>query len=99
MLHADAGMPKGEPSYVIVNLKDIDKRYKAGEEVTLESLKEKGIVRATGKEAKLPLKVRAIHGAWLLCCAKHVVPSMVRHNDWPSMLAQHSTPTTHHGHV
>eukprot|EP00197_Chlamydomonas_leiostraca_P002912 CAMPEP_0202857306 /NCGR_PEP_ID=MMETSP1391-20130828/307_1 /ASSEMBLY_ACC=CAM_ASM_000867 /TAXON_ID=1034604 /ORGANISM="Chlamydomonas leiostraca, Strain SAG 11-49" /LENGTH=248 /DNA_ID=CAMNT_0049536095 /DNA_START=37 /DNA_END=783 /DNA_ORIENTATION=+ len=51
------GMGKGEPDFVVVNLKEIAQRYEAGEEVTIDNLKEKGVLRASGKRAKLPLKV------------------------------------------
>lgn len=50
-------MGKGEPDFVVVNLKEIAQRYEAGEEVTIDNLKEKGVLRASGKRAKLPLKV------------------------------------------
>lgn len=53
------GMHAGLPKYVPVNLRDIEVAgFKEGEEVTLESLKEKGIINPSGRERKLPLKVR-----------------------------------------
>jgi large subunit ribosomal protein L15 len=36
-----------------VNLREIDARYDAGEEVTVESLKEKGLIRNTGTDVKI----------------------------------------------
>ena len=52
-------MHAGLPKYVPVNLRDIEVAgFKEGEEVTLESLKEKGIINPSGRERKLPLKVR-----------------------------------------
>ena len=51
-----AGMSAGIPKYVTVNLTQLA-AFKEGEEVSLESLKDKHIVNVSGKEAKLPLKV------------------------------------------
>ncbi|XP_057528682.1 50S ribosomal protein L15, chloroplastic [Amaranthus tricolor] len=52
------GMHAGLPKYVPVNLRDIEVAgFKEGEEVTLESLKEKGIINPSGRERKLPLKI------------------------------------------
>lgn len=52
------GMRKGLPKYVPVNLKDIeDAGFQDGEEVSLESLKDKGLINPSGRERKLPLKV------------------------------------------
>ncbi|KAF5183256.1 50S ribosomal protein L15 protein [Thalictrum thalictroides] len=51
------GMRAGLPKYVPVNLKDIaDAGFQEGDEVSLESLKEKGLINPTGRERKLPLK-------------------------------------------
>lgn len=51
-------MRKGLPKYVPVNLKDIeDAGFQDGEEVSLESLKDKGLINPSGRERKLPLKV------------------------------------------
>jgi large subunit ribosomal protein L15 len=36
-----------------VNLRDIDKKFKSGEEVTPETLKERGLIRTTRKDVKL----------------------------------------------
>ncbi|PIA39745.1 hypothetical protein AQUCO_02600299v1 [Aquilegia coerulea] len=52
------GMRAGLPKYVPVNLKDIaDAGFQEGDEVSLESLKEKGLINPSGRERKLPLKV------------------------------------------
>ena len=55
------GMGAGLPKYVSVNLADImASGLPEGAEVSLESLKEVGLINPTGRERKLPLKVRAI---------------------------------------
>jgi len=52
-------MHKGLPKYVHVNLRDIEgAKFKEGEEVSLESLKEKGVINPSGRERRLPLKVQ-----------------------------------------
>ncbi|KAL3510780.1 hypothetical protein ACH5RR_030181 [Cinchona calisaya] len=52
------GMHAGLPKYVPVNLKDIaDAGFQEGEEVSLESLKKKGLINPSGRERKLPLKI------------------------------------------
>lgn len=51
-------MSAGLPKYVSVNLKDIaEAGFKEGEEVSLESLKTKGLINPSGRERRLPLKV------------------------------------------
>lgn len=51
-------MHAGLPKYVPVNLRDIESAgFKEGEEVSLESLKKKGIINPSGRERTLPLKV------------------------------------------
>ncbi|KAL6748916.1 plastid ribosomal protein L15 [Haematococcus lacustris] len=50
------GMSAGLPDFVVVNLERLNS-FSAGEEINLETLKEKGIVRASGRRASLPLKV------------------------------------------
>lgn len=53
-----SGMHAGLPKYVPVNLKDIEEAgFQEGEEVSLETLKEKGLINPSGRERKLPLKV------------------------------------------
>ncbi|XP_062160274.1 large ribosomal subunit protein uL15c [Alnus glutinosa] len=52
------GMHAGLPKYVPVNLKDIEAAgFQAGEEVSLETLKKKGLINPSGRERRLPLKV------------------------------------------
>lgn len=54
-------MHAGLPKYVPVNLKDIEAAgFQEGEEVSLETLKEKGLINPSGRERKLPLKVLLI---------------------------------------
>ena len=42
---------------MVLNLDKLEGRFAAGEEVTMEKLKEKGFVRASGRRRNLPLKV------------------------------------------
>ncbi|KAJ0037310.1 hypothetical protein Pint_21964 [Pistacia integerrima] len=52
------GMHAGLPKYVPVNLKDIEAAgFQEGDEVSLESLKKKGLINPSGRERRLPLKV------------------------------------------
>ncbi|KAH7298950.1 hypothetical protein KP509_25G066500 [Ceratopteris richardii] len=52
------GMQKGLPKFVCVNLLDIAMaNYEEGEEVSLESLKSKGILKPTGRDRRLRLKI------------------------------------------
>ncbi|XP_027100530.1 50S ribosomal protein L15, chloroplastic [Coffea eugenioides] len=52
------GMHAGLPKYVPVNLKDVeDAGFQEGEEVSLESLKKKGLINPSGRERRLPLKI------------------------------------------
>ncbi|XP_022891113.1 50S ribosomal protein L15, chloroplastic [Olea europaea var. sylvestris] len=52
------GMHAGLPKYVPVNLKDIEAAgFQEGEEVSLESLKKKGLINPSGRERRLPLKI------------------------------------------
>ena len=51
-------MHAGLPKYLPVNLKDIEAAgFQEGEEVSLESLKNKGLINPSGRERRLPLKV------------------------------------------
>lgn len=51
-------MRAGIPKYLPVNLKDIAAAgFEEGEEVSLESLKNKGLINPSGRERRLPLKV------------------------------------------
>lgn len=51
------GMEAGLPKYVVVNLSTLEKEFEAGAEVTLDAIKEKGILNISGRDTKLPLKV------------------------------------------
>lgn len=52
-------MHAGLPKYVPVNLRDIEAAgFQEGEEVSLETLKKKGLINPSGRERKLPLKVQ-----------------------------------------
>ncbi|KAL9232281.1 hypothetical protein vseg_007408 [Gypsophila vaccaria] len=52
------GMKAGLPKYVPVNLRDIEVAgFEDGEEVSLESLTNRGIINPSGRERKLPLKI------------------------------------------
>ncbi|CAF1739914.1 BnaC09g52400D [Brassica napus] len=52
------GMRAGLPKYVPVNLKDIETAgFEDGDEVSLETLKQKGLINPSGRERKLPLKI------------------------------------------
>ncbi|KAI4304969.1 hypothetical protein MLD38_040422 [Melastoma candidum] len=52
------GMHAGLPKYIPVNLKDIETAgYQEGEEVSLETLKAKGLINPSGRERRLPLKI------------------------------------------
>jgi large subunit ribosomal protein L15 len=51
-------MRAGLPKYVPVNLRDIETAgFQEGEEVSLESLKEKGLINPSGRERRLPIKI------------------------------------------
>lgn len=52
-----AGMPAGVPDFNVLNLYDVKDKFSEGEEVSLETLKQKRIFNLSGREAKLPLKV------------------------------------------
>jgi len=53
------GMGAGLPKYVSVNLSDIAASFQAGEEVSLEALKERRVLNPSGRDRKLPLKILA----------------------------------------
>ena len=55
------GMGAGLPDFVVVNLSQLS-RFAEGEEVTLETLEEKRVLNISGRESRLPLKVRALAG-------------------------------------
>lgn len=51
-------MRSGLPKYIPVNLKDVETAgFEEGDEVSLETLKQKGLINPSGRERKLPLKV------------------------------------------
>lgn len=61
------GMHAGLPKFVPVNLKDIeDAGFEEGDEVSLESLKAKGLINPSGRERRLPLKVQELFVAFIL---------------------------------
>ena len=49
---------------MVVNLAQLDAKFAEGEEVSLESLESKGVLNLSGREARLPLKVRAAWVCW-----------------------------------
>lgn len=52
------GMHAGLPKFVPVNLKDIVAAgFQEGDEISLESLKERGLINPSGRERRLPLKI------------------------------------------
>ncbi|XP_062110117.1 large ribosomal subunit protein uL15c [Humulus lupulus] len=52
------GMRAGVPKYLPVNLKDIEAAgFQEGDEVSLDTLKSKGLINPSGRERKLPLKI------------------------------------------
>ncbi|KAM7269934.1 hypothetical protein ACFE04_029148 [Oxalis oulophora] len=51
------GMSAGLPKYIPVNLDVIAAAFKDGEEVSLETLKEKRLINPSGRERRLPLKI------------------------------------------
>lgn len=54
-------MHAGLPKYIPVNLKDIETAgFRDGDEVSLETLTKRGLINPSGRDRKLPLKVRMI---------------------------------------
>lgn len=52
------GMHIGLPKYVPFNLRDLARGgFKDGDEISLESLKSRGLINPSGRERKLPLKI------------------------------------------
>ncbi|KAF5745264.1 50S ribosomal protein L15 chloroplastic [Tripterygium wilfordii] len=52
------GMHAGLPKYIPVNIEDIEAAgFQEGDEVSLETLKEKRLINPSGRERKLPLKI------------------------------------------
>jgi len=52
------GMSAGLPKYVTVNLSDLEKNFEAGATVDLQSVQDKKLLNISGRDTKLPLKVR-----------------------------------------
>lgn len=51
-------MRSGLPKYIPFNIKDVETAgFEDGDEVSLETLKQKGLINPSGRERKLPLKV------------------------------------------
>lgn len=50
----------GLPDFVVVNLAQLDAKFGEGEEVSLETLESKGVLNLSGRESRLPLKVRCL---------------------------------------
>ena len=53
-------MPAGRTRFVTINVGTLEQRFDEGDVVDLATLKERGIINATGKERKLPLKVTSL---------------------------------------
>ncbi|KFK33536.1 hypothetical protein AALP_AA5G026200 [Arabis alpina] len=52
------GMRSGLPKYIPINLKDVETAgFEDGDEVSLETLKSKGLINPSGRERRLPLKI------------------------------------------
>lgn len=49
---------------MVVNLAQLEAKFGEGEEVSLESLESKGVLNLSGRETRLPLKVRAAWACW-----------------------------------
>jgi hypothetical protein len=50
-------MSAGVSKYNVINLSDLDAAFAAGEEVTLEAVQAKNLLRISGRQRTLPLKV------------------------------------------
>merc|ERR1711935_572190 len=51
------GMKSGVPSFVVINIEDIEQAFSTGEEVNLDVLKRKRLINSSGGERNLTLKV------------------------------------------
>jgi large subunit ribosomal protein L15 len=51
-------MGAGLPKYNVINLADLEKHFEAGSTVDLAAIEQKNILNISGRESKLPLKVR-----------------------------------------
>jgi ribosomal protein L15 len=74
-----AGMSAGLPKYVTVNLDDLSEHFEAGQEVSLEALKAKGLLNTSGREDKLPLKVR--YSEWTASLGGGLAANQLQHNN------------------
>lgn len=59
-----AGMSAGLSKFVTVNLQQLNSKFADGETVDLDTLQEKRMLNLSGRESKLPLKVRHIADCW-----------------------------------
>lgn len=60
-------MSAGLPKFVTVNLSDLEKAFEAGATVDLAAVQDKKLLNISGRDTKLPLKVRG----WApLACAR-----------------------------
>jgi len=59
-----AGMSAGLSKFVTVNLQQLNSKFADGETVDLNTLQEKRMLNLSGRESKLPLKVRHIADCW-----------------------------------
>merc|ERR550514_666694 len=51
------GMRAGLPSFVVINIEDLERTSGEDTEVSLETLKQKKVLKCSGRDRKLPLKV------------------------------------------
>ena len=51
------GMASGKPKYIVVNLRDVARKFSEGETVSKETCKEKRLINPSGYYRNLPLKV------------------------------------------
>ena len=72
---AHAGMSAGLPKFVTVNLSDLEKAFEAGATVDLQAVQDKKLLNVSGRDTKLPLKVRP--PAVVLACVL-----AVPHREW-----------------
>ena len=69
------GMGAGLPKYNTINLEDLS-IFSAEEEVTLEKLESFGLLNLSGRNSKLPLKVKYHNVHAVLCSATHSCQSV-----------------------
>ncbi|XP_010926129.1 large ribosomal subunit protein uL15c isoform X1 [Elaeis guineensis] len=66
-------MHAGLPKFVPVNLKDIEAAgFQEGDEISLESLKPKGLINPSGRDRRLPLK-ESFGYWWVLCWETDII--------------------------